>query len=70
MSEDATGESHSVPEPPEEDVLYSAEIRHAEGQYVLAINDYLCSTVEVYVLPNKAVKKVPIYLSVLRSKLA
>lgn len=53
-----------------EEVLYSAEVRHADGETTLIINDHVRGSVEVYTVPRKAVQKLPFYLAMLRSKIA
>lgn len=53
----------------EEGVIYSAELRHADGAYFLTINDHLGDRTEVFPVSRKAVKRVPLYLSALRSRL-
>jgi hypothetical protein len=70
MEKPATGEAYDAPEAAAEEVLYSAEVRHANGQCTLIINDHLHDNVEVYVVPNRAAQRLPFYLSMLRSKLA
>lgn len=50
-------------------VLYSAELRHADGEYMLTINDHRCDEIEVFPVSRKAVKRIPFYLSALRGKL-
>ena len=61
---DTTGEAAA------EEILYSAEVRRVEGVYKLVINDHLCGDEEIYAVPPKAVKRLPFYLSMLRSKLS
>ncbi|GAA2417008.1 hypothetical protein GCM10010255_64890 [Streptomyces coeruleofuscus] len=66
----ATDEAVAGAEPTSEEVLYSAEVRHANGKCTLTISDHLHGDVEVYVVPKAAVKKLPFYLAMLRSKLS
>ncbi|MFW6723835.1 hypothetical protein ACHZ98_27500 [Streptomyces sp. MAR4 CNY-716] len=53
----------------DDDILYSAELRHADGEYFLTINDHRCDEIEVFPVSRKAVKRIPFYLSALRGKL-
>ncbi|MEO3844291.1 MULTISPECIES: hypothetical protein [unclassified Streptomyces] len=53
----------------DDDLLYSAELRHADGEYLLTINDHRCGEIEVFPVSRKAVKRIPFYLSALRGKL-
>ncbi|MEO3764366.1 hypothetical protein [Streptomyces sp. B8F3] len=53
----------------DDDLLYSAELRHADGEYLLTINDHRCEEAEVFPVSRKAVKRIPFYLSALRGKL-
>ncbi|MEU4178888.1 hypothetical protein [Streptomyces sp. NPDC026589] len=53
-----------------EEVLYSAELRHAKGKCMLVINDHSRGNEEVYVVPKAAVKKFPFYLAMLKNKLS
>lgn len=66
--EEATKES--VAESTEEVILFSAEVRVADGEYTLIISDHRTKEAEVYAVPEKAVKKLPFYFSMLRSKLS
>ncbi|GAA3309743.1 hypothetical protein [Streptomyces cinereospinus] len=66
----ATGEANAAGETAEEEVLYSAEVRHVKGRCTLVINDHVHGSVEVYAVPQKAVQKLPFYLSMLRSRIA
>ncbi|MFW6691091.1 hypothetical protein [Streptomyces sp. MAR4 CNX-425] len=50
-------------------ILYSAELRHADGAYLLTINDHRLGEIEAFPVSPKAVKRIPFYLSALRSKL-
>ncbi|MCF1593502.1 hypothetical protein [Streptomyces muensis] len=70
LENSATGEEHVPAETTSAEVLYSAEVRHTKGQCTLTINDHLQGSVEVYVVPKRAVQKLPFYLSMLRDKLA
>ncbi|BCL26689.1 hypothetical protein ACFFS2_00680 [Streptomyces aurantiacus] len=70
MEKSANGEARTTTEAAREKVLYSAEVRHANGECTLTINNHLHGNVEVYVVPEKAVQKLPFYLSMLRNKLA
>jgi hypothetical protein len=70
MEKSATDEAVVAMETETEEVLYSAEVRHVKGKCTLTINDHLHGNVEVYVVPKTAVKKLPFYLAMLRSKLS
>jgi hypothetical protein len=70
MGKSATSEANTVSDTTMEEVLYSAEVRHTKGKCTLTINDHLHGNVEVYVVPKRAVRKLPFYLSMLRSKLS
>lgn len=70
MKKPASENSEAPDEPAPEEVLYSAELRSREGKYTLTVNDHLHGSREVYAVPKKAVKKIPFYLSMLRSKLS
>jgi hypothetical protein len=70
LEKSATGEAHVSSETGVAEVLYSAEVRHTKGQCTLTINDHLHGSVEVFVVPKRAVQKLPFYLSMLRNKLA
>jgi hypothetical protein len=50
-------------------ILYSAELRHADGEYLLTINDHRLDETEIFPVSRKAVKRIPFYLSALRNKL-
>ncbi|MGW0822970.1 hypothetical protein [Streptomyces sp. NPDC002845] len=69
MEKSATGDAAAAMETATEEVLYSAEVRHEKGKCTLTISDHLHGSVEVYVVPKTAVKKLPFYLAMLRSKL-
>ncbi|OUD02666.1 hypothetical protein [Streptomyces swartbergensis] len=69
MEKSATSGPDGALETTAEEILYSAEVRHLQGKCTLTINDHLQGKVEVYVVPKKAVQKLPFYLSMLRSKL-
>ncbi|MBR8640041.1 hypothetical protein KEF29_13905 [Streptomyces tuirus] len=69
MDKSATGGPDGELEAAAEEIIYSAEVRHSQGKCTLTINYHLQGKVEVYVVPKKAVQKLPFYLSMLRSKL-
>ncbi|MFF5982699.1 hypothetical protein ACFY78_27995 [Streptomyces olindensis] len=66
----ATDEAVAASGPAPEELLYSAEVRHANGKCTLTISDHLHGGVEVYVVPKAALKKLPFYLAMLRNKLS
>jgi hypothetical protein len=70
MDKPAPGETNPAGITNGEKVLYSAEVRHADGETRLIINDHVQRSVEVYTVPKKLVQKLPFYLSMLRSKIA
>jgi hypothetical protein len=70
MEKSTTGEAVGATETTEEEVLYSAEVRHLKGKCTLTISDHLHGNVEVYVVPKTAVKKLPFYLAMLKNKLS
>lgn len=70
MEKTATDEAVAAGGTASEEVLYSAEVRHANGKCTLTISDHLHDDVEVYVVSNAAVKKLPFYLAMLRNKLS
>ncbi|MFF3346581.1 hypothetical protein [Streptomyces sp. NPDC002779] len=70
MEKAVTDEATAAAEPTSGEVLYSAEVRHANGKCILTISDHLHGAVEIYEVPRAAVKKLPFYLSMLRNRLS
>ncbi|NGO69148.1 hypothetical protein [Streptomyces boncukensis] len=70
MGKSTTEDSGAVAESATAEILYSAEVRRVDGNYTLVIHDHLCGSVETYSVSSKAVKKLPSYLAMLRSKLS
>ncbi|MER7574884.1 hypothetical protein ACIHJG_22640 [Streptomyces sp. NPDC052415] len=70
MEKAVTDEATAAADPTPEELLYSAEVRHANGKCTLTISDHLHDAVEIYEVPRAAVKKLPFYLSMLRNKLS
>ncbi|MEV0634081.1 hypothetical protein AB0I77_03710 [Streptomyces sp. NPDC050619] len=70
MENSAPGEATAATENAMEEVLYSAEVRHAKGRCTLIISDHLHGNVEVYAVPKRTVMKLPFYLAMLRDKLS
>ncbi|WP_225829026.1 hypothetical protein [Streptomyces naphthomycinicus] len=52
-----------------ETVLYAAELVQQDGGYRLVVQDVVRDTVQVTAVPKAAVDKLPVFLSVLSSKL-
>ncbi|MFG2881662.1 hypothetical protein ACGFYV_04950 [Streptomyces sp. NPDC048297] len=52
-----------------ETLLYAAELVHEDGTYKLVVQDVVRDTVQVTTVPKSAVDKLPVFLSVLSSKL-
>ncbi|MFD7705909.1 hypothetical protein ACFV6E_04650 [Streptomyces sp. NPDC059785] len=70
MGNSATGDPVPAGQNEGEEILYSAEVRHAKGKCTLTISDHVDGSVEVYVVPKAALRKLPFYLAMLRSKLS
>lgn len=47
------------------EVLYSAEVVHDGGAYTLVVRDLVRGTLQTTTLPQRTVKKIPMYLCML-----
>ncbi|MEV5902741.1 hypothetical protein [Streptomyces sp. NPDC052127] len=52
-----------------ETLLYAAELVEEDGTYKLVVQDVVRDTVQVTPVPESAVARLPVFLSVLSSKL-
>jgi len=52
-----------------ETLLYAAELVREDGAYKLVVQDVVRDTVQVTPVPESAVARLPVFLSVLSSKL-